>query len=453
MTTRRKFLKAGVALAAAGVPWSIARGNIANIKYPGVWPSQPPEGCPFAPSTTVTGFRFTGRHQQYANADTWYPSWASDGHLYSQFADGNAPRPGKGSIHVNCGMGIRADTGLARIDGDDPMHLTVEALGISKASAMPYGGRYPCANLVYNGVWYTGTYCCDEGWRTEHGVSCNWAWLGPFVGFQYSRDFGKTWTPCPHTPWSPLFPEEVGNCGPALKKIAATRWKLPVNQWLGNVPGSALCERIPGLPLPKFSVLHVVDFGRNMEHSPDGMAYMVGHGRAPGIPHPRLGAVSWLSGDAVYLARVKPTPETINNPAEYEFFAGYDHRNRPVWSKHFSQIKPMLEWQNHLGNSAMTYIPGLGKYILCIADGWPSTRKFNTIVLESAHPWGPWKLVTYMRHFGEQGYFLNIPSKFISSDGRKAWLCYSADFTRVRIASFPPGSGYHLCLQEIELLG
>ncbi len=450
MTSRRNFLKAGVAIAAASVPWSIAQGKDSLPAYPGVWPSQPPAGCPFAPSTTMTGLRFTGQHHQYANADTWYPSWASDGNLYSPFADGNAPLPGGGSVHVNCGLGPRADSGLACIRGDNPMNLKVEALGLYKASAAPWGGRYPCANLVHDGVWYTGTYCVDIGWRTYKGMGCNWAWLGPFVGFEYSRDLGKTWTPCPHTPWDPLFVQDVGYCGPALHKLAKTR--TTVKQFLGNAPGSALFEMIPGLPLAKFSVLHVVDFGKNMQHSPDGMAYMVGHGRAPGIPHPRMGAVSWLSGDAVYLARVKPTPETINDASQYEFFAGYDSRNRPVWSRHFSHLKPMLEWQNHLGNSAMTYVPGLKKYVLCIADGWPSTRKMNTIVLESSQPWGPWKLVTYLRHFGQQGYFVNFPSKFISSSGRGAWMCYSADFTRVRVASYPPGSGYHLCLQEIEFM-
>lgn len=455
MNNRRDFLRSGlIAAAAANVPWRIARGTApaTEASYPGIWPSEPPAGCPVGPSSSIKAVRFTGRHQEYANADTWYPSWATDGNLYSSFADGNAPKAGGGMVNVNCGLGAKADVGYARISGDNPLHLQVEALGLYKASAMPWGGRYPCANLVYNDVWYYGTYSVDIGWRTYEGVGCNWAWLGPFVGFQYSRDLGKTWTPSPRTPWQPLFAEEVGHFGPALKKLVDIRSKWPVQKWLGNVPGSALFELIPGLPLPKFSVLHVVDFGQNMQHSPDGMAYMVGHGRAPHIPHPRLGAVSWLSGDAVYLARVRPTPETINDASHYEFFAGYDHQNRPVWSRHFSHLKPMLEWPNHLGNSAMSYIPGLKKYILCIADGWPSTRRMNTIMLESSHPWGPWKLVTYLRHFGEQGYFVNIPSKFISADGRKLWLCYSANFTG-HIPANPPGSGYHMCLQEIELIG
>lgn len=31
---------------------------------------------------------FTGRNTSYTNADTWYPSWASDGNMYSPFTDG-----------------------------------------------------------------------------------------------------------------------------------------------------------------------------------------------------------------------------------------------------------------------------------------------------------------------------------------------------------------------------
>jgi len=35
----------------------------------------------------------------------------------------------------------------------------------------------------------------------------------------------------------------------------------------------------------------------------------------------------------------------------------------------------------------------------------------------------------FLESFGEQGYFVNIPSKFIEEDGRTLWLCYSANFS------------------------
>ena len=91
---------------------------------------------------------------------------------------------------------------------------------------------------------------------------------------------------------------------------------------------------------------------------------------------------------------------------------------------------------------------------MCITDGWPTDEKMNSYILESDNITGPWKLVTYMKDFGEQGYFLNFPSKFISDDGKAAWLCYSGQFSEGDlgqvIAANPPGSHYGMVLQEIE---
>ena len=65
-------------------------------------------------------------------------------------------------------------------------------------------------------------------------------------------------------------------------------------------------------------------------------------------------------------------------------------------------------------------------------------------------------MVAYMKDFGEQAYFLNFPSKFISPDGRTLWLCYSANFSpvcnEVKLEFNPPGGRYGLCLHEVRLL-
>ena len=81
--------------------------------------------------------------------------------------------------------------------------------------------------------------------------------------------------------------------------------------------------------------------------------------------------------------------------------------------------------------------------------------KYNTYILESASITGPWKLVAYLKDFGKEAYFVNVPSKFISADGRTLWLCYSANFAHQNKPEWidPPGSRYAMCLQEIKLLG
>ena len=87
---------------------------------------------------------------------------------------------------------------------------------------------------------------------------------------------------------------------------------------------------------------------------------------------------------------------------------------------------------------------------MCVTDGWPTTRTMDTYVMESDRITGPWHMVSYMAKFGEQAYFVNFPSRFISSDGRTAWLCFAANFAGGQ--SNPPGSGGGLCLQQVKLL-
>ena len=387
------------------------------------WPSQPPIDCPFEPSKEIVGLIFTGRHVAYTEADTWYPSWAADDTMYSPWTDGNVSqlrgeRAPLSEIEcssdsrnpVNAGRGGKSGTGQARIIGDDPLNLKIEPLGIHYAPTAPYGGRYPCGSLVHAGVWYYGTYCLDESNR-----GLNWDILGPFVGFRISTDYGKTWVDTPHTPAEPIF----GESGKDGRKV-------------------------------KIGAPHFVGFGKELQYSPDGKAYLVGHGASR--PDANL---AWIAGDQAYLIRVTPSLQSMNDASKYEFFGGHTTQGEPIWTSDFSRIKPLIEWNGRVGHATMTYHPALKKYLLCVTDGWPTISTMNTYILESGTITGPWKLVTFMEKFGAQGYFVNIPSKFISSSGTSMWLCYSANFTNpylgTNFPADPPGSKYAMCLQEIEL--
>lgn len=385
------------------------------------WPSTPPVDCPFQRSEQIAGIAFTGLHAEYTNADTWYPSWASDGNLYSPWTDGVVNGLSSGSF------GEGATTGHAKIVGDDPMNLKVVDQAVVKASSLPYGGRYPCGSLVHNGVWYYGTYCLMNENGSLQAMTkvgdqeVNWGVFGPFVGFRWSKDVGKTWTETPHTPARPLFPE-------------------PAKQ---------------GAPV-KIGSPHFVDFGRNMEHSPDGKAYLVAHGAMSPDPKPRIANASWITGDQVFLLRVTPSIETVNDASKYEFFAGHDDSGQPLWTNDFTRIKPLVDWNNRCGCVTMTYNAPLKKYLMCITDGRTTVSPFDTYILESDRITGPWKLVAFMADFGPQAYFVNIPSKFIGKDGRTLWLCYAANFASggwpAGWRPNPPGSRYGMCLQQVRLI-
>jgi hypothetical protein len=382
-----------------------------------VWPSQPPEDCPFVPSTALTGIQFTGRHSDYRCGDTWYPCWAADDNQYSPWTDGVTE-----GLSSNSG-GEGAVTGQAVLIGNDPLHLTIKNTAPPQAaSPRPYEGRYPCGSLVYNNIWYYATYCLGPSPSVQHeNFTYNWPVLGPMPGFRISQDFGQTWTPSPLSPSQPLFPEPRTFMGPV-----------------------------------KMGCPHFVDFGKNMQHSPDGKAYLLGMGATADDPQPRYANLSWISADQLYLARVTPSPENINDVTKYEFFTGHDSVGKPQWSPDFASIKPLLEWNNNMGCATVTYDPPLKKYLMCVTDGWPTCGKMHSYILEADQITGPWRLVVYMKDFGEQGYFLNFPSKFMGPAGRSLWLCYSANFAPdwngAALRINPPGGRYGLCLHEVRLL-
>jgi len=392
--------------------------TVAVVSGPTQWPSTPPGDCPFPPSTDFPGILFNRFASQHF-CDTWYPSWAADDALYSPWMDGILLTPGftQDVIGAANAVTVPARTGWARLLGNDPMNLDVVDAGVIESPRDPYGGRYASASLHYNGVWYYGTYATmnelnsNDGFVTINGVDYNWGVLGPFIGFHTSTDNGRTWTAPPSTPASPIFGE------PATKGAKV-----------------------------KMGVPHVVDFGKNMQHSPDGKAYLICHGAVDPDPSPRLGNLSWITGDQIYMARVTPSVSTINDPSKYEFYAG-----NGTWTSQLSGARPVIDWNNNVGGVTMTWFPPLNRYITCIVDGRTTADNMNTYVLESPTLTGPFKLITYMRDFGPQAYFCNFPSKFIAGDGKSAWMWYSANFHPLERPNGgnPPGSGYHLCSMEV----
>jgi hypothetical protein len=397
------------------------------LKYePFIWPSEIPEDCPFEQSKAFNAVKFLGIKSGYRYGDTWYPTWASNDTLYSPWTDGKTKRldgytdwsqSWVDPVHITTGQGV--------IAGDDPLTVKAYSIGLDKSSpAFPYNGRYPCGSLIYNGIWYYGTYCLGPDNNAKFGdMKVNWPWIGPFVGFRTSKDYGHNWQACPHTPEKPIFGES-GMYGSPVKI---------------------------GSP-------HFVDFGKNMEHSPDGKAYLVAHGAdlASTIDNWRFWNDSWITGDHIYLLRVIPSVENINDSSKYEFYAGKDKNGNPVWTSNFKEIKPLLEWNNNMGCVTVTYNPGLKKYIMCVTDGGTTVSRMNTYLLESDKIDGDWKIITYMKEFGTQAYFVNIPSKFISNDGLTMWLLYSANFSydtdNKPHKIYPPGSHYGICFQKIQLL-
>lgn len=378
----------------------------AGSDYAQGWTNEAPHEAPFATSRHISGLARTGRFVSYTNADTWYPSWGADDRLYSPYTDGYVNGLNSDSF------GPGATTGCAVISGADPVDLQIVAGPLVAATPGRYTGRYPSASLMHDGVWYYGTYCVDDS-----GRGLNLDTIGPFVGFRTSTDAGATWREGPHTPERTIF-------GEGADGDTAVRLTSP----------------------------HFVDFGRNNEFAPGGYAYLVGHGGR--VPSARL---NWISGDEVTLGRVRPGIDAINDPAAWEWAAGRDADGGARWVRSLADAVPIAVWPGHMGCTTITWIQQLGRYLMCVTDGWPTIKRMNSYVLEAESLLGPWRMAAYLDCFGEQGYFLNFPSKFVASDGSRAWLCYSANFTNGYLGttwrSDPEGSRYGMCLQEVTIQG
>lgn len=411
-------------------------GSVARILMP---PNEPllPQSALFR------GLRFTGRYRNYLpkgikwGCDTWYPSWSEDGNLYSSCTDGTIyDRDGKdiqiwsgwsrgsnGGYFSDLGGGpadASGTTGNAVLRGDDPFQLTIDVLKPFRHPSPRYEGYYPCGNFVHEGIWYYGGYYCHR-WLNGHSVPITYE-LGGFGGFRTSSDFGQTWQDTPHTDERPLFPE-TGRCS-------------------------------GGAPI-KMGTPHFVDFGRNLERSPDGFAYLVGHGT-----YEPDGVANWCSGDAISLARVRPSIGSMNDPSAWEFFAGHDG-NAPKWTPDFGQIQPIIRWPGGAGCVNITYHPHLKRYFGFICGGWydGDAGPYNLWVVEASELTGPWSTVALLRgSFGGQPYFVCMPSKFNGGDSRKLTLFYSANWSLDR-AGIPSdvdksgaGGAYSLCVAEFELI-
>jgi len=290
------------------------------------------------------------------------------------------------------------------------MDLIATSGGKLMSNKGSWTGRYPNAVIHLNGTLYYGTRL-----TANNGTMYP---AGPNAGYHVSYDAGTNWTMSPYGPSSYLFGTQDPPSGPYL----ATR----------------------------FGQTYLVDYGKNQQYSPDGKIYLVSAGSPVSDPDP--GA---FADDDVYLCRV--SAENLNNPAGYEYYAGGGN-----WSTSLSAAQPIVSWGNHISAAAVTWFPGLNKYIMSChkAHGWYNESgirmvgKFDTFILESDSLTGPYRLVQYWTDFGQQGYYPNIPSKFVSADGKTAWLWYGSNYNSdgMPLIEDPFGSGYRMVQQELRFL-
>jgi len=130
---------------------------------------------------------------------------------------------------------------------------------------------------------------------------------------------------------------------------------------------------------------------------------------------------AWMHGSQVYMARTtqEVSPETMSDGKYWEYFGGYSGSNHslPTWVPDVADAAPLFTWENKTGVVTLTYVSSLRRFVMVV--GTPTNPSgvgsmegtFDTYFLESTAITGPFRMVTYLKEFGPQAYFANIPSK------------------------------------------
>lgn len=177
-----------------------------------------------------------------------------------------------------------------------------------------------------------------------------------------------------------------------------------------------------GLILPTF-----VQFVQDYREARDDFVYVyANHFKEPGLPGVKDDLRVQKPGE---IALMRVPKDKIMDRSAYEFFAGLDSSENPMWVRDIRFRRPVFADPNGVGwNTSVSHNPGIGRYLL--ATEHTETYKGNLGIFDAPEPWGPWTTVTYITSFGNPRiepttFFWNFSNKWLSSDGRSFVLVFT----------------------------
>jgi hypothetical protein len=272
-----------------------------------------------------------------SEGDTWAPTWAGNGNLYSPSNDTTG-------FH----SAPKANIAFNRIDGTDPLHLGGETVN----PMLHYGkeserGPDGC-------TWKSSGCACIDGvlyWviaRHRYGEESGDAHrrqTAQNASIIKSADYGRTW-----------------------KRSADLNYHAPM------------------FPGRRFATPYFIQFGRN--------------GEAPRNVGDYVYAISnngfWDCGDDMIVGRVARSRIGRLHAADWEYFIG-GNGNPASWTANMERALPVLSGPRKFGMTGATYLRRYDRYLMI---GWyypagggkmpgAATRTVWDFY-ESPRPWGPW---------------------------------------------------------------
>lgn len=288
-------------------------------------------------SRPIVDIRFNAHYSQITNSagDEWAPTWADDDNLYTGNDDGSSFG------------GIRdSSVAFGKLAGGDPYHLagtTISDMGDYGTPGLgPDHANWKTMNsYCVKGVLYMFVTRClypEQSHDPKHRH------IFKDSNIVKSTDKGRTWTrPASESLAHPMFPGE--------------RFGAPYFVWYGQ-DGNASADNAD-------KYVYAV---ANNGHFEDGDDYILG--------------------------RVEKRKLSRLNGADWQFFIGGDGMKSRNWVSDIEKAKPILENPMNCSMTGMTYIPGLGRYVMVVwhyttYDLRKDPRTIN-FYYEAPRPWGPW---------------------------------------------------------------
>jgi hypothetical protein len=166
-----------------------------------------------------------------------------------------------------------------------------------------------------------------------------------------------------------------------------------------------------------------VNFGKDYAEARDDFVYAYSHD----------GPRADTPADRFVLMRVPK--QNVTERSAWEFLAKVDG-DRPVWTKEIARRGAVFINPDGCLRSAMTYNAGLRRYLWWQQIPQPQGHRDRGdtrfeggfAVYDAPQPWGPWTTAYFTTKWdvgpGEHGDF---PAKWISADGKTAYLVFSGD--------------------------
>ena len=141
---------------------------------------------------------------------------------------------------------------------------------------------------------------------------------------------------------------------------------------------------------------------------------------------------AYQPADRMVLARVPKGK--IPERSAYEFFAGFNEKQQPLWSKEIADRGAVFNHKTRCYRSGITFNAGLKRYlwvqIIPGTEGKKADTRFEGGfgIYDAPEPWGPWTTVYFTEKWDVgPGETASFPTKWMSADGKTIHLVFSGD--------------------------